>query len=239
MKTFQIKHLLVIASVLLILWVLFFLFLPRCQAIEISGLIKDYFSSILAISGAIVAIIGLDTWKQEIKGNKRINLVDDLYSDISKLDYSITKARSVFIPNIPNLKNSRFQNEENEVDENIEFRNQFLNNIRVSIEKPWQDVIERLNRINAYIEKIGLYLSTDLESKVSGLNKYISDIYYKEINPSLYFFIDPKNEDLYKEFCDVKDKYLSYSLSLEEDEFGSKVNGDISEIRSLLKSYID
>ncbi len=57
--------------------------------------IKDVITAVLTVAGLVIAVIGLYTWKKQIKGTKEFETFYDLYYSVLKLRDAIKYVRNL------------------------------------------------------------------------------------------------------------------------------------------------
>lgn len=204
----------------------------------IFAIIKDIIMTIAAGVGAYVAIKGLKTWRNQIKGKSENELSQNILLTLYKFRNAINYVRNPVI--FTSNGKSFFSHE-------VLFSNQ-NNKAKDYAESHFQDISAeykaRLDKVDELANQLNLYL---LESKImwgDELKTLFKDIYQLkfELDMAIHFFLESMNPTL---SFDFRENHIENSknnldtivrsLARDKDNFGERLDEAISQIEKFLK----
>jgi len=177
------------------------------------AIIKDVFTALATITAAVIAILGLQTWKKQLKGKTEYDLASRLLRAIYKVRNSFIEARNpspdydeiiqaakeAKIEDYPNLTSESFVRRE-QARYNIRLkkvRDAFveLDSISLEAEALWgQVVIENLRDLNQCAAKLNLNIQHYLRSLSESSTEYDRNA-EREIETIIFDWPDNPNDN--------------------------------------------
>lgn len=199
------------------------------SAPEMIGVFKDAVLLGCAITGAIVAVKGLNTWKRQISGQSDYNLSKNLLISIYKYRDAINSVRSPFVeypaPTEEDLKNMN-RDEAN-------FKGVF--NV---YEKRWEAVREQSSNIYANLIEAEALWDKKLSEMWKGVKKKEVKLYLQLRN--FLTISNPKVKDYQKEHLNKKLEEIHqaiYDIG-EEDQFRNEFEHEIEKMTNYIRDKI-
>ncbi len=202
------------------------------NAPSIFVIIKDIFLITFAAIGSVVAIIGLRTWRIQLKGKTDYELAKRLLKNIYSLRQRIEWFRN---PLMMSDEISAARKSFDASDEKLEDRKYDSHFV---YQKRWNNIVEIYNEVN--VDKIesevlwGTEVSIEIDnirSLLSKLNISMQEVMDLNIRENL-------SEDLYEILKEHRTVISSRGFKDKPDDFTKKLNECIESLESLIKPHL-
>jgi hypothetical protein len=197
------------------------------------SLIKDILLILVAILGAIVAILGLNTWRKQLKGNSEYELARRLLKSIYELREAIQIVRNPLISPeemVESYKNADASDTNDQL---------FDSKINIYVyQYRWNDISKSISNLNVDLLEAEVLWGKEIKNLANNILKLVSELRFG-IKDFLELGIKGIKEE-YGEERVKKVKGLIYKKLdyIEDDEFSGKLTTEIQNIESFLKPYI-
>ena len=188
--------------------------------IECVSLIKDLIIGGAAITGTVVAIKGLNTWKRQLKGNSEYNLSRRLLVSLFKYRDAIKGVRHPAI-----WTNEMPSPPEDEVQDMTEEKLRFYGTSK-AYQARWEKVQnERTSLYADLLEAEALW-----DDKLKGLYKVVFDLEH-ELATRIRNYLDLMNPDTDKEYKEAIRKIMKESRDIMYDKFNDEKDEYIMDFK--------
>jgi hypothetical protein len=196
-------------------------------------IIKDIIITCAAAIGAIVAILGLKTWRKELRGKTEY----DLARNILRTTYRVRNA--IQIVRNPWMTTSEYSPKTEPQDSNIS-ENKSNDAVTYAYEKRWEYVSKALVDLDVYILEAEALWGSSILEKVKPLHKCVSillanlNMYLRSLHDRRY--AERLNDKFYEK---VNDIIYSKSDDPEKDEFYKEVIDAVKGIETIVKPHLE
>jgi len=126
--------------------------------------IIEYGAKLIPIAGLVIAWLGLDTWRRQIKGTDKYKVASELLTAVYKLREGIGVFRSPFV---------EFQPTDDKT--SSKEMNEFYGYLE-TMDRRWKEVSEPLTQLSLLSLKAEVHLSKDTKDKVDVLFKLVREL---------------------------------------------------------------
>lgn len=194
----------------------------------IYSFIKDTLTFVLTISGAVIASVGLATWKKQIKGTKAFDTAYNLNYSILKLREAIKDVRNPAI--WPNESSKAKQYIKEKHPEKTE--EDLVNEAHINVyEMRWDKIINASIEMESHLLAAEVLWDSEILDLVIPLRKKVNEL---NIAIRQHFYPELRTKDPSIIFNTVYDQ----SIEKEEDEFSKDISKIINNVNNYLKEKI-
>lgn len=194
---------------------------------------RDIIVGISALTVAIVAILGLRTWRKELTGQAKFDLARNVMFLGFKMKANFKSARNPFTYSTEYTGRSRQKNESPEASAVLDqwyARNQRL-----------QPLVENLQKLEEATWEAEILLSGDLGKRVQKTFKtYRSS--YAELSSAIYSYFETRHDEVVKGSMYHDQGWLKELnkeiYSAEGDDFSKRIDEATNQLASTLKAYV-
>lgn len=204
---------------------------------DIVSLIKDISSIISGIILTVIAIMGLQTWKRQLKGNTEYELARRFLGAVYKIRDAISYTRNPFV--LGGEIASALQEANIEIDKSdSEYQVKSQNAL---YQKRWKKMQEALSEFNLVIFEIEVLWGKEIRETIKPLGNCIADLHFE-----IQRMLRKLDQDIPEDLTDTEDRRrndIIYSFdNLVSDDtdnhFSKKIINAISNIEKYVKPRI-
>lgn len=182
-------------------------------------IVKDIITSLAAIAAVVIAAIGLQTWRRQLKATEDSNLARRILISLYKVKAEIANLRrplrEVSIPESDNKFDDQVQNEA--------FAKQY--------QAEWNALVREL----AELEALSVEAQAVWDLK---FNKYLADVrgVANELRQHISEHLAMKRDNLYESYLDKKEiRKVLFGIGGDDDDFAKKVDAAIEKVDSQVR----
>lgn len=152
----------------------------------------NFIVRIVPVAGIVVAWMGLNTWRRQIKGTDKYKVASDLLTEVYRVREAVQVIRSSFIQYVP----------KNDKDETKEMNN-FLGYVE-ALDRRWKEVTDPLANLSLLSLKAEVHLGKSMKSEVDELMQLVKELrvtyetFLDVIRPGSGFEGDPFEQEARK-----------------------------------------
>ncbi|MBI5094144.1 MAG: hypothetical protein HZB26_17095 [Candidatus Hydrogenedentes bacterium] len=202
------------------------------SAREILPLAKDFVLMAAAVVASCVGIMGLGSWRRQLKGNAEYLLAKNLLTAVYELREAISNARHPYLElageaDLPKEKLSE-----------LSWREKHWFALGEAYQKRWAPVAAAKAKIDANLLEAEVVWGQQIRSKATPLDELIGELYYatkdhlEAKNPNLRV----NNEEL--RAAQTRRKIMYSRSDPEKDEYRKRLGDVIADIEDELKPHI-
>ncbi len=185
---------------------------------ETTKLILEIINTLVIVVGAIVAFIGINAWKKQLKGSTEYELAKRYLKSVYKIRDAIKYVRNPFI----SIDEMAVALKENGVENPDYSNNQQTNRAVYSVR--WKKVMEARIDLDVELLEAEVIWGKEAVNVIGDLNAQINKLYV-----SLKMFLEERN---------VKpDRDIIYDIG-DQDTFNPEVQKAIEKIESFIKPHL-
>ena len=185
---------------------------------EITRLILEIINTLAIVGGAIMAVIGVNAWKKQLKGSTEYELAKRYLKSVYKIRDAIKFVRNPFI----SIDEMAVALKENGVENPDYSNNQQTNRVVYSVR--WKKVMEARTDLDVELLEAEVLWGKEAVNVVSDLNAQINKLYI-----SLKMFLEERS---------IKpNRDIIYDMG-DQDTFNPEVKKAIEKIESFIKPHL-
>ncbi len=182
----------------------------------------DFIIKLTPIAGVIIAWIGLDTWKRQIKGTDKYKVASELLLEVYRVREGVGVVRSSFVQYTP-VKNDKASKEMNEFFGYVE-----------AMERRWKEVTEPVVQLSLLSLKAEVHLSKDIKQEVDKLMKLIREL---QVTYEQYIDVKRPGSGFTAEDFDMDARKVLWAKPT-DDSFNENIITAVENIENLTRKYL-
>lgn len=203
-----------------------------CSLPDFVSVGKDVILTATAIVAACVGVRGLNTWRQQLKGNTEYTLAKSVLTSLYELRGAINAVRNPFISvsEEPNLPQERLR----DMDE----KQKQWHSYAQAYEKRWEPVTAARCKLDAQLFEVEAIWGQEMTAKVKPIFDLVHELHWA-IQDHLEAK-DPRrsNEDFNAEEAKKQRAIIFKRSSKTDDDFNRKLESAIDEVEVTLKPHV-
>lgn len=182
----------------------------------------DFLVRLVPLAGIVIAAMGLNTWRRQIKGTDKYKVASDLLLETYRVGEGIGVVRSSFIQYVP---------AQNEAD--TREMNEFVGYVE-AMDKRWKQVLDPLVQLSLMSLKAEVHLGKELKQAVDGLMRLVREL---QVTYESYLDCKRPGSGVTESDFDREARKILWSKPT-GDTFSERVNESIGKIELQARKYL-
>jgi hypothetical protein len=182
----------------------------------------NFVIKLVPLAGIVIAVVGLNTWRRQIKGTDKYNVASDLLLEVYRVREGIAVVRSPFIQFAP----KQDENASKEMKE-------FLGWVE-AMERRWKEVIEPVVQLSLLSLKAEVHLNKDVRKAIEELTKLVREL---QVTYEQYVDVQRPESGFTADDFDKEARKILWAKPT-GDKFKDNVLRAVENIESLTRKYL-
>lgn len=184
--------------------------------------ILDFVVKLVPIAGIVVAAMGLNTWRRQIKGTDKYKVASELLLEVYRVREGIGVVRSAFIQFTPKQDQSASKE-----------MNEFFGFVEV-MERRWKEVIEPVVQLSLLSLKAEVHLKKEIKQEVDALMRMVREL---QVTYEQYVDVKRPGSGFTADDFDMEARKVLWAKPT-GDTFNEKVLTQVKKIEDQTRQYL-